>query len=160
MIVVGQVSTTIKILTCLMNNSSSPLLLHSLDISLGFTILGNIFAYMTVFLTCLVSDSSSSSLLRSLAISLVFRLTVFNPTIEVVTFRLRLWCMLGVFLLSVFTRLGHECQDLLSSCDGMHVCTDWTSVYTLFRKFFGGMESVNNSIRFSQDSQLFTFAVI
>ena len=44
-----------------------------------------------------------------------------NPTIEVVTFRLRGWCMLGVFS---FTRLGHECQDLLSPCDGMHMCTD------------------------------------
>ena len=47
-----------------------------------------------------------------------------NPTIEVVTIRLRGWCMLRVFLLPVFTRLGHECQDLLSTCDGMHVCTD------------------------------------
>ena len=36
----------------------------------------------------------------------------FNPTIEVVTFRLRGWCMLGMFLLPAFTRLGHECQDL------------------------------------------------
>ena len=25
---------------------------------------------------------------------------------------------------SVFTRLGHEHQDLLSPCDEMHVCTD------------------------------------
>ena len=47
-----------------------------------------------------------------------------NPTIEVVTFRLRGWCMLDVILLPVFTRPGHECQDLLSPCDGMHVCTD------------------------------------
>ena len=45
------------------------------------------------------------------------------PTIEVVTFRLRGWCMLGVFLLPAFTRLGHECEDLLSLCDGMHVCS-------------------------------------
>ena len=65
-------------------------------ISLGFTILGEIFAYMTFF----------------------------NPTIEVVTFRLHGWCMLGVFLLPAFTRLGHECQDLLSMCDGIHACTD------------------------------------
>ena len=49
--------------------------------------------------------------------------------------------MLGVFLLVAFTHLGHECQDLLSPCDGMHVCTDWTSVYTLIRKSFGDMES-------------------
>ena len=48
----------------------------------------------------------------------------FNPTIKVVTFRLRGWCVLGVFLLPAFTRLGHERQDLLSPCDEMHVCTD------------------------------------
>ena len=47
----------------------------------------------------------------------------FNPTIEAVTFRLRGWCMLGVFLLPEFTRLAYECQDLLSPCDGMYVCT-------------------------------------
>ena len=29
----------------------------------------------------------------------------------------------GFFLLA-FTRLGHDCQDLLSPCDGMHVCID------------------------------------
>ena len=39
----------------------------------------------------------------------------FNPTIKVVTFRLRGWCVLGVFLLPAFTRLGHECQDLFES---------------------------------------------
>ena len=46
-----------------------------------------------------------------------------NPTIEVVTFHFHGWLMLGVFLLPAFTRLGHECEDLLSLCDGMHVCT-------------------------------------
>ena len=50
--------------------------------------------------------------------------TVFNPTIKVVTFRLRGWCVLGVFLLPAFTHLGHERPDLLSLCDEMHVCTD------------------------------------
>ena len=70
--------------------------LRSPAISLGFTILGGILGYVSVF----------------------------NPTIEVVTFRLRGWCMLGVFLLLAFARLGHECQDLLSPCDGMYVCTD------------------------------------
>ena len=50
--------------------------------------------------------------------------TVFNQTIKVVTFRLRGWCVLGVFLLPSFTRVGHERQDLLSPCDEMHVCTD------------------------------------
>ena len=41
----------------------------------------------------------------------------FNPAIKVVTFCLRGWCVLGVFLLPAFTRLGHERQDLLSPCD-------------------------------------------
>ena len=48
----------------------------------------------------------------------------FNPTIEVVSFRHRGWCMLGVFLSPALTRLEQERQDLLSPCDGMHVCTD------------------------------------
>ena len=48
----------------------------------------------------------------------------FNPTIKIVTFRLRGWCVLRVFVLPAFTRLGHERQDLLSPCDEMHVCTD------------------------------------
>ena len=47
-----------------------------------------------------------------------------NPTIEVATFHLREWCMLGMFFLQAFARLGHEYQDLLSPCYGMHVCTD------------------------------------
>ena len=72
------------------------LLLRSPARSLGFTILGEICAYVTIF----------------------------YPTIEAVTFFLREWCMLGVFLLPAFTPLGHERQDLLSQCDGMHVCTD------------------------------------
>ena len=54
-----------------------------------------------------------------------------------VTFRLREWCILGVFLLPAFTRLGHDCQDLLSPRDEMHACTEQTSVYTLIRKSFG-----------------------
>ena len=49
--------------------------------------------------------------------------------------------MLGVFLLPAFTHLGHEHQDLLSLSDGRHVCTDYTSVYTVIQKSLGGMES-------------------
>ena len=45
-----------------------------------------------------------------------------NPNIEAVTFCLCGWCVLGVCLLPAFTRLGHEHQDILSQCDGMHVC--------------------------------------
>ena len=70
------------------NNSSC-----SQATSLGFTILGEMLAYVTVF----------------------------NPTIEVVTFCLCGWCMLGVFLLLAFTHLEYECQYLLSPCDEMHV---------------------------------------
>ena len=72
------------------------LLLPSPATSLGFTILGEIFVCVTNF----------------------------NPTIEVATVCLCGWCMLGVFLLPAFTRLGHECQDLLSLCEEMHVCMD------------------------------------
>ena len=79
----------------------------------------------------LVSSSSSSAFpARSLGFT-IFGVRFFcvcdrffNPTIEVVTFRLRGWCILGVLLLPAFTRLGYERQDLLSLCDGMHVCTD------------------------------------
>ena len=35
-----------------------------------------------------------------------------NPIIEVVAFCLSGTCMLGVFMLPAFTRVGHECQDL------------------------------------------------
>ena len=49
--------------------------------------------------------------------------------------------MLSVFLLPAFACLEHGCQDLLSPCDGMHVCRDWTSVHTLFPDSFVGMES-------------------
>ena len=61
--------------------------------------------------------------------------------LEVVTFLLHRYCMLGVLLLPAFTRLGHECQDRLSPCDGMHVFTDSTSFYTLIWKSFWRMES-------------------
>ena len=77
-------------------NSFFLFLLRSLAISLGFPILGEICAYVTIF----------------------------NPTTEVVTLYLHGWYMVGVFLLPAFTSLRHECQDLLSPCDGMHACTD------------------------------------
>ena len=54
--------------------------------------------------------------------------------------------MLGVFLLLAFNRLGHECQDFLSPCDGMHVCTDLGLYSHPKESFFlggggGGVES-------------------
>ena len=51
-------------------------------------------------------------------------LLFFHPTIEVITFSLCGWCVLSVFLLLAFIDVGHEYRDLLSLCDGMHVCTD------------------------------------
>ena len=65
----------------------------------------------------------------------VSRLLVFIPTIEVVTFRLHGWCMLDVFLLQAFTRLGHECLDPLSPCDAMHVLTDYLGLYSHPKEF-------------------------
>ena len=70
-------------------------------VSLGFTILGENFAYVTFFIYFFC-----------------------NPTVQIVIFRLRGWCMLGVSLFPPFTRLRHECRDLLSPCDGKDVCTD------------------------------------
>ena len=66
----------------------------------------------------------------------------FNPTIDVVSLRLRGWCMLGVILLSAFTRLGHECQYLFSPCDGMHVRTNYRPWFVLSpQRALKGMES-------------------
>ena len=80
----------------------------------GSPLLGEIFAYVTVFF-------------------------FLNPTIKVVTFRLRGWCVLGVFLLPAFTCLGHERQDLLSPCDGMYAQTRPRFILSSER-VFGGME--------------------
>ena len=70
-------------------------------------------------------------------VTVCFFFKIKNPNIEAVTSCLRAWCILGVFLLSAIYSLGHECQDLVSPCDGMHMCTDYTSVYTLIGKSFG-----------------------
>ena len=68
------------------------------------------------------------------------RMTLFkkkkkNPTMEVVRFRLRNWCMLGVFLLPAFNCLGHECQGLLSPWDGTHVCRLDLGLYSHPKEF-------------------------
>ena len=89
----GEVDTV-----CEWNNTTSSFVSGFPAISLGFTILGEIFKHVLLFF--------------------------FNPTIELVTLCLRGWYMLGVFLLPVLTCLGRESQDLLSLCDGMHVGTD------------------------------------
>ena len=64
----------------------------------------------------------------------------FNPTIKVVTFCLHGWCVLRVFLLPAFTRLGHERQDLLSPCDEC-MCAQTSPRFILSSEgVFGGME--------------------
>ena len=61
-----------------------------------------------------------------------------NPTIEVVTFRLRGWCMLGVCLLPVFTRPGYERQGSLGVRAMEYLCAQTRPrFYTLNRKSFG-----------------------
>ena len=46
-----------------------------------------------------------------------------NPTTEGVTFRLRERCVLGMFLLPAFTRLGHKCQDYAWTYVPKHTCS-------------------------------------
>ena len=67
---------------------------------------------------------SPLSWVRFLCMWPFFGCFLFNPAIEVDSFPLRGWCVLRVILLSAFTHQGHECQDLLSPCHGMNVCTD------------------------------------
>ena len=56
--------------------------------------------------------------------------------------------MLGVFLLPAFTRLGHECQDLLSSCDEMHVHRLDLGLHSHPREILGnGVRTYVNSMR-------------
>ena len=51
--------------------------------------------------------------------------------------------MLSVFLKPAFTPLGHNCQNLLSPCDGMHTCVHRLDLrlYSRPKEFLGGMES-------------------
>ena len=77
-----------------------------------------------LLLLLLLLCSSASSLGFTIWVRCLCMWPFCNPTIEVVTFHLRGLHMLDVFLLLAFTCLGHECQDLLSPCDGIHVFTD------------------------------------
>ena len=58
------------------------------------------------------------------AVSFVACLFVFNRAVDVVIIRLRVWCTLGVFSVAGITRLRHERQGFVSSCDGVHAYTD------------------------------------
>ena len=89
--------------------------------SLGFVLFCSALFFFSFFFFCVPQLYLWGSPLLGEIFAYV---TVFNPTIKVVTFRLRGWCVLGVFLLPAFTRLGHERQDLLNPCDEMYVCTD------------------------------------
>ena len=74
--------------------------------SLGVTILGEMFASVTVFF-------------------LFFIFYFFIPTTDVVTLRLRGWCMLGVFCCRHSMIWDMNVRIFFfSPCDGMRVCTD------------------------------------
>ena len=89
-----KVNTVIKHLP--LNNDSSSYAFPA--VSLGFTIFGEIFAYVTASKSNHRGSCIPSSLVAGAC-----------------------WVC---FLLPVFTHQGHECQDLSSLCDGMHVSTD------------------------------------
>ena len=64
-----------------------------------------------------------------------------NPTIEVVTFCLRGWCMLGVFLVLASTHLWHECQ-IFWVCAMECMCAQTRPRFILSSdRVLGGMES-------------------
>ena len=95
----------------------------------------------------------------------------FNPTIEVVTFCLHGWCIMGVFLLPAFIRLGHKCQDPLSLCTHawnacVHLCTQAfhacvhrldLSLYSHPKEFWGnGVRThVNSKGKISSTGKIF-----
>ena len=85
-------------------------------ISLGFDIFSEIFVYVTVF--CLF---------------------FLNSTIEVVTFCICGWCMLGVFFFAASIQLTHEWQDHLSPCMEC-MCAQTRPRLCSHPKSFGGME--------------------
>ena len=78
------------------------------------------YTYYNLFLDTLLL-LRSQLYFRSLPILVRF---LHMNVLEVVTFHLPGWCMLGMLLLPAFTCPGYECKDLLSRCNGMHVCTD------------------------------------
>ena len=82
-------------------------------ISLGFTIFGEIFGYVAIF----------------------------NPTIDLVTFHLCGWCMLGVFLLTAFTCLKTWTSGPFESMR-WNACVHrlGLGLYSNLKEF-GGMES-------------------
>ena len=89
--------------------------------------------------------SSSSSAFPTISLGLTIldeifvHVIIFNSTIEVVTFRLHGWCMLGVFLLLAFTHLGHECQNLFVGWNRM--CAQIRPWFILIQKSIGWMKS-------------------
>ena len=108
-------------------------LLGSLSLSLsflGFPSLTSFLSLSSLSVSSCISHSTSSSVFPAISAVchlgeiFVYVTIFFHPTIEVVTFHLHEWRMLGVFLLPAFTHLGHECQDLLNPCDAKQVCTD------------------------------------
>ena len=72
----------------------------------------------------------------------------FNPTVEVVTFRLLGWCMLGMLLLPAFTRLGHVWKSGSLESVRWNVCVHRhdLSLYSHRKDFWGnGVRAHDNS---------------
>ena len=79
----------------------------------------NCFEHVSLHSNSAMGQFSSSAFSAS---SLGF--TIFNPTMEVVTFCVHGWVHVGCVFVGAIHPSRIECQDLSSLCDGMHVCTD------------------------------------
>ena len=84
----------------------------------AFTMLDEIFAYVTAFCFCLFGGFFGWFFVSVFVLGgylfvcfVLFCCCFLYLTLEVVTFRLSGWYLLGVFLLPAFTRLRHECQE-------------------------------------------------
>ena len=60
--------------------------------------------------------------------------------------------MLGVLLLPAYTCLGHECQDLLSPCDGMYRLD--LGLYSTPKEFGGNEASSKGGYPASEDDRM------
>ena len=113
--------------------------------SVRFTICREISVYVACLFLSLFVRSFVCSFVRSLVCCLLVCLFVclfvhlFVCLFEVVPFHGR--CMLSILFLPAFISLGHPCPNHLSLRDGMHICTDLTSVYTPTRKSCMRVES-------------------
>ena len=93
--------------------------------------------HLLIYITSAVPTSSSSPFQSRSPVFTVFGDIFFYLATQVVTFRLRGWCILGVFLLSAFTCLGHvsgSFQNVLwNACE----CRLDLGLYSHLKEFLG-----------------------